>query len=257
VFSLDKIKAIKNSVPGTTVNDAVVAICGGALRRYLDSRGELPETSLVAMAPMSARAAEQMADAGNLVTAMSLPIRTDIADPLQRLMAISEESQQAKKLAYTMGPRLAADAAEFLPSTMSALLMRMYANARMSERVPPLFNTVITNVPGVSVPMYSMGSRLIASWGLGPVTHGLGLFQPVVSYNGTISIAAIADRDMMPDPAFYSECLQESFDELYAATVGKQKKPPKKKKKSASRKKAAEKTSSSRPANGEQRPDVH
>ncbi len=260
VFSLDQIKAIKNSVPGTTVNDAVVAVCGGALRRYLEARDELPETSLVAMAPMSARAAEQMTDAGNLVTAMSLPIRSDIADPLQRLMAISEESQQAKKLTHTMGPRLAADAAEFLPSTMSSLLMRTYANARLSERIPPLFNTVITNVPGVNVPLYSMGSKLVASWGLGPVTHGLGLFQPVVSYNGTISIGAIADRDMMPDPAFYSECLQVAFDELYKATVGRQKETAPKKKK-ASRKKKAGKAASkaaAKPAtNGEQRPDVH
>ncbi|MBT8085634.1 MAG: wax ester/triacylglycerol synthase family O-acyltransferase [Woeseia sp.] len=256
VFDLDKIKAIKNSVPGTTVNDVVVGICGGALRRYLESRDELPDTSLVAMAPMSVRAQDQMADAGNLVTAMSLPVRSDIADPLRRLMAISEESQQAKRMAHTMGPRLGADAAEFLPSTMSGMFARMYANARLSERMPPLFNTVITNIPGVGVPLYSMGSRLVASWGLGPIYHGLGLFQPVVSYNGTITISAIADRDMMPDPAFYSECLQIAFDELYASTVGKL---PRESagKKSAPKKKAKTKAGTRRASNGGGRPDVH
>ncbi|MGB5579381.1 MAG: wax ester/triacylglycerol synthase family O-acyltransferase, partial [Woeseia sp.] len=253
VFELAKIKAIKNANPGTTVNDVVVAICGGALRRYLESRGELPTTSLVAMAPMSLRAAEQMGAAGNMVTAMSLPIRTDIEDDLQRLLAISEESQMAKKLTHTMGPNLAADAAEFLPSTTSAMMIRMYADARVAERLPPLFNTVITNVPGVDVPLYSMGSRLVATWGLGPVVHGLGLFQPVLSYNGTITISAVADRDMMPDPAFYSECLQLAYDSLYSATVGEvaasaaASKAPKKRK---SRKKAA----SSPSGNGEQRP---
>ncbi len=254
VFELEKIKAIKNSQPGTTVNDVVVAICGGALRRYLDARGELPATSLVAMAPMSVRATEQMASAGNMVTAMSLPIRTDIEDDLQRLLAIAEESQQAKKLAYTMGPNLAADAAEFLPSTMSAMMMRMYADARMAERLPPLFNTVITNVPGVSVPLYSMGSRLVATYGLGPCVHGLGLFQPVLSYNGTITISAVADRDMMPDPAVYSECLQSAYDALYAATVGAASGSGKaRSKKKSSKKKAVPATRQ----NSEPRPDVH
>jgi len=233
MFELKKIKAIKNAQPGTTVNDVIVTICGGALRRYLETRNELPRTSLVAMAPMSIRADEQRGAAGNRVTAMSLPVRSDIADPVERLRAVGKESTHAKKLMHTMGPTLTADAAEFLPSTMTALMARMYADTRLSERLPPLFNTVVTNVPGVDVPLYSMGSRLIASWGLGPVVHGLGLFQPVLSYNGTITISAIADRDMMPDPAFYADCLQASFDELHAAVVG----TPKPAKKKAARKK--------------------
>lgn len=254
VFRLEDIKAIKNTQEGTTVNDVVVTICGGALRRYLEARNELPSASLVAMAPMSVRSTSDMGTAGNQVTAMSLPIRTDIADPLKRLLAVSEESKQAKKLTHVMGPTLSADAAEFLPSTVSALLMRMYADAALAERIPPLFNTVITNVPGVGVPLYSMGSRLVATWGLGPVVHGLGLFQPVLSYNGTITISAIADRDMMPDPAFYSECLQAAFDELYAATAaatGKPEKAPKKKaRKKSGRRTSAKTNGGSRPTAG-------
>ncbi|MEX0706545.1 MAG: wax ester/triacylglycerol synthase family O-acyltransferase [Woeseia sp.] len=220
LFDMDEFKAIKNSQPGTTVNDVALTICGGALRCYLESRDELPRTSLVAMVPMSIRPEDKQRSAGNMVTAMSLPIRTDIADPLKRLLAVSAESNQAKKLTHTMGPALAADAAELLPSTVSGLLTRMYADAALAERIPPLFNTVITNVPGVNVPLYSMGSRMVANYGLGPLVHGLGLFQPVLSYNNTITICAIADRDMMPDPAYYSECLQTAFDELKAATVG-------------------------------------
>lgn len=223
VFSLAEVKAIKNCYEGTTVNDVIVTVCGGAMRRYLESRNELPQSSMVAMAPMSVRPQDKYGAAGNMVTAMSLPVRSDIEDPVQRLLAVSHESQQAKKLTHTMGPTLTADAAEFLPSTVSNLLVRMYADAQLSARVPPIFNTVITNIPGVNMPLYSMGSKLVASWGLGPVVHGVGLFQPVISYNGTITISAIADRDMMPDPAFYSECLQASFDELYAATAGRKK----------------------------------
>lgn len=227
-FSLDDIKAIKNSQPETTVNDVVVAICGGALRKYLLSKNELPDESLVAMAPMSLRSAEQRESGGNLVTAMSLPIRTDIEDPLERLHAVSQESIQAKKLTYTMGPDLAADAAEFLPSTVSGLIARTYASSSLAERTPPIFNTVITNVPGVNVPLYSMGSKMVATYGLGPIVPGLGLFQPVLSYNNSITISVVADRGTMPDPAFYMECIQESFDELKAAALGVKKSKPRK-----------------------------
>ena len=235
-FDLAEVKAIKNSQAGTTVNDVVVSVCGGALRKYLEAKNELPDESLVAMAPMSVRPADQRESAGNLVTAMSLPIGSNIADPLERLLTVNNESVQAKKLTHTMGPDLAADAAEFLPSTISGLVARTYSNSRFADRTPPIFNTVITNVPGVNVPMYSMESRMVAYYGLGPVVHGLGLFQPVLSYNNKITISAVSDRTMMPDPAFYVECLQASYDELKAATIEKPRKS-----KSAPRKKAAKK----------------
>jgi len=242
-FSLSEIKAIKNSQAGTTVNDVVVTICGGALRKYLEAKNELPTDSLVAMAPMSARSEDKRTAAGNLVTAMSLPIRSDIEDSLERLLAVHQESNQAKKLTYTMGPNLAADAAEFLPSTVSGLLARSYANSGLVDRVPPLVNTVITNVPGVNMPLYSMGSKMVATYGLGPVVHGVGLFQPVLSYNDTITISAVADRSMMPDPDFYVECLQASYDELKAATIDRpkaEKAPSKQPRKVAARKRGAQ-----------------
>ena len=241
-FDLEEIKAIKNTQTGTTVNDVVVSVCGGALRKYLDSKGELPTESMVAMAPMSARSAEKRTSGGNLVTAMSLPIRSDIADPLERLLSVHDESIEAKKLAYTMGPDLAADAAEFIPSTVTGLLARTYARSRLSERTPPMFNTVITNIPGVAVPLYSMGSRMVSSYGLGPIYSGLGLFQPVLSYNGSLTISAVSSREMMPDPAFYMECLVESYNELKSATIERpapKKKVAKKKKKKVSKKSAA------------------
>lgn len=238
-FDLNEVKAIKNSQSSTTVNDVVVTVCGGALRKYLQAKGELPRDSLVAMAPMSVRPSEKRNDAGNLVTAMSLPVRSDIEDPLERLLAVNRASFEAKKLTHTLGPHLASDAAEFLPSTISGLLARTYARSGLADRLPPLVNTVITNVPGVNVPLFSMGSRMVATFGLGPVVHGLGLFQPVLSYNNSITISAVADRSMMPDPAFYSECLQASFDELKAETVDKKKDKKKKVSSGAGSKKAA------------------
>jgi len=249
-FDLNEVKAIKNSQPGTTVNDVMVTICGGALRKYLQAKNELPTESLVAMAPMSVRPDSERSAAGNLVTAMSLPVRSDIEDSLERLLAVHRESDQAKKLTYTMGPNLAADAAEFLPSTVSGLFARTYASSGLVDRVPPMVNTVITNVPGVNMPLYSMGSRMVANYGLGPVVHGIGLFQPILSCNNTITISAVADRSMMPDPAFYAECLQSSFDELKAATIDRP--PVKKKKKRAAPKKKI--VAAGKSGNGDARP---
>ena len=216
-FSLDEIRAIKGRVDGATVNDVIVSVCGGALRNYLAAKGELPEESLVAMAPVSARPEDMRKAAGNMVSTMSLPIRSDIANPLERLRAVHDESEEAKKLTRTVGASLAAEAAHFLPSTTTGLMASMYARSGLAKRLPPVFNTIITNVPGPNVPLYSMGSRMVASFGLGPIIHGLGLFQPVIGYNGQITVSAISCREMMPDPAFYCDCLSESFEDLRKA----------------------------------------
>lgn len=220
-FSLDEIRAIKSRVDGATVNDVIVSVCGGALRRYLESKGELPEESLVAMAPVSARPENMRKAAGNMVSTMSLPVRSDIANPLDRLRAVHKESQQAKKLTRTVGTTLVAELAHFLPSTTTGLMAKAYGRYGLAKRLPPLVNTIITNVPGPNLPLYSMGSRMVASFGLGPITHGVGLFQPVVGYNGQITVSAISCREMMPDPAFYCDCLTESFEELKKAAAKK------------------------------------
>ena len=217
-FSLDEVRAIKSSVEGATVNDVIVSVCGGALRRYLQSRHELPRRSLVAMAPVSVRMQGERGTAGNRVSTLSLPIRTDLADPLERLRAVQKESALAKTMAGSLGGNIVTDLAHLLPTLSTRLAAQAYARWGWSERLPPVFNTVITNVPGPNVPLYSMGSRLVANFGLGPIVHGLGLFQPVLSYNGQITVSAVSCREMMPDPAVYGDCLDESFAELRKAT---------------------------------------
>jgi hypothetical protein len=156
---------------------------------------------------------------GNLVTTMHLPVRSDIADPIERLQAVYRESQRAKKLTHTIGSSLATEAAQFLPSMTTGLIAQAYGRTGLARHLPAIFNTIITNVPGANVPLYSMGSRMVANYGLGPVCHGLGLFQPVVSYNGVITISAISCREMMPDPTFYCDCMEESFNELRTAAA--------------------------------------
>ena len=222
-FDFEAIRAIKNSCPGATVNDTMLAIVSGAMRKYLMDKDELPEEGLVTGCPIDVRSPEERAAGGNMVGFMNIGLRSDIEDPAERLAAIHEESLSAKAYAEALGPRFAVDLTDVLPGNVLSLAVRTAAATGLSE-ASVMFNTVVTNVPGAPFQLYMCGAALVDSISLGPLLPNVGLFQIVYSSvqnkKGTISLSFTACRDMMPDPAFYTQCLQESFDELYAATVG-------------------------------------
>lgn len=220
-FSLAEIKEIRARLPGATVNDVVVAVVGGALRRYLKSKGELPRESLVCMAPISVRQPGEKNTLGNQVSAMTIPIGTHIADPFGRLQFVHEEAENSKALTNAAGARQMAEYSSFMPSTLTGLAARLYVRLGLANRIAPMFNTVITNIPGPPVPLYMNGARLVTQYGLGPVFEGMGIIHPVFSYCGRITISFTSDRNIMPDPETYAECLQESFDEMKAAAMKK------------------------------------
>ena len=220
VFDLGEIKQIRKAVPGATVNDAILTVCGGALRRYLEAHGELPEESLIAMAPISVRTEDEQGTAGNRVSTMSVSLRSDVADPAERLRAVYEGTQSQKKLSEALGANMMTDASQFLPGMLAELAARAYTRLGLANRVNPFFNCVVTNVPGPQVPLYLAGARLLASYGMGPVLDGMGLIHPVFSYCGEISLSFTSCREMLPDPEFYEDCLQASFEALRAATLG-------------------------------------
>ncbi len=214
VFSLDDIRSIRKLVPGATVNDVVLAVCSGALRKYLRAHGELPKESLVAMAPISVRSDEEKGEAGNKISAMSVTLFSDEADPVERLRKVHEGTKESKATAEAVGARTMTDITQFLPGALSGLAARMYTRLGLANRIHPFLNTVITNVPGPQIPLYFTGARIVALHGMGPVMDGMGLIHPVFSCSGKISIAVTACRKMMPDPGFYAECIQASFDQL-------------------------------------------
>ncbi|MEH6582548.1 MAG: wax ester/triacylglycerol synthase family O-acyltransferase [Halioglobus sp.] len=214
--NLEDVKRIKNAVPGATVNDAALTIVGGALRKYLKKHGELPERSLAAMAPVNVRTDADKAG-GNLVSALTVEIRTDIEKPMARLAAVHAGTQDAKEYNNAVGAKAMTDYTQFIPSTLAAQAARLSSRWGLMSRMKPNYNCVITNVPGPAVPLYSTGAKMVTNFGTGPVLDGLGLFHAIGSYCGQFMISATSCRDMMPDPDFYRSCLQESFDELLAA----------------------------------------
>lgn len=213
---LDDVKKIKNAVPGATVNDAAITIVGGALRKYLQAHDELPEQSLAAMAPVNVRS-DKDKTGGNIVASMTVQVRSDVADPLQRLQAVHESSSKAKELTNAIGAKTMTDYSQFIPATLTAQAARLASRWGLMNRISPQFNCVITNVPGPPIPLYNTGAKMVANYGTGPVQDGLGLFHVISSYCGQFVISATSCRVIMPDPAFYRECLQASFDELLAA----------------------------------------
>lgn len=215
---LDHVKAIKNAVAGATVNDAAITIVGGALRKYLSAHGELPEQSLAAMAPINVRS-DKDKSGGNIVASMTVQVRSDIDDPLARLQAVHDSSSRAKELTNAIGAKTMTDYSQFIPSTLTAQAARLASRWGLMNRISPQFNCVITNVPGPPIPLFNTGARMVANYGTGPVMDGLGLFHVISSYCGQFVISATSCRVIMPDPAFYRQCLRDSFDELHAAAV--------------------------------------
>lgn len=222
-FDFEAIRAIKNSCPGATINDAMLAIVSGGMRKYLEDKDELPDETLVTGCPVDVRSPEERAAGGNMVGFMNLGLRSDIEDPAERLAAIHEESKSAKAYAEALGPRFAVDLTDVLPGNVLSLAVRTASATGLAE-ASVMSNTIVTNVPGAPFQLYMCGAKLIDSISLGPLLPNIGLFQIVYSSvqdkKGTVTLSFTACRDMMPDPGFYAECLQQSFDELYAATVG-------------------------------------
>ena len=209
---LDAFKRIKAQVPGSTVNDVALAYVGGALRHYLDGHGELPEDSLVAACPMSLRQAGDTTAQGNALFGRLQSLGTDIADPLERLATIAES---------TAGSRSESDQStrsqliELIGTVPTSLLgVAAKAASALPFSGPNVANTTVTNVPGPNVPLYFSGARLLRAAGLGPLIGGMNLIHVVASYNGILSISATADRDALPDPATYAECMEHAFAEL-------------------------------------------
>lgn len=217
-FELNAVKEIKSAVAGATINDAVLTICGGTLRKYLEEKLELPDAPLIAMAPISVRSQDEKNTYGNQVAAMMVSLGTDIEDPLERLAVVHQAASASKEMTRAVGAKLMTDYSQFIPSTTAALAARLYTQYGLADRIRVPFNCVVTNVPGPQVPLYSAGARLVTQFGLGPVFDGMGLIFPVFSYCGYLMISVTSCREMMPDPEFFAECLQASFDELKAAT---------------------------------------
>ncbi len=249
-FDLDDFKAIRASQPDSTINDAALAVLGGALRYYLDSKDALPDATLVAGCPVNVGTEEDAEEGrGNLLTLMMPPLHTDIEDPIERMRAIHEGTKEAKDTVEQIGSTTLTEIPMNLPAPLAKGLFPLIGELALRGKVLP-YNTMITNVVGIQKPIYLAGAQLVALLGTGPIIDQSGIFHTVFSYNGTMSLGFTACRDMLPDPHFYAECIDASFEDLKAATIGSEpaRTAPKKRasKKKSGKKRAGEKKASAK-----------
>lgn len=217
-FELDDIKRIRKQVDGATVNDAVMTIVGGALRAYLDDKGALPEDSLISFAPISVRAEGATDEAGNKVSGMFTRLHTEIADPTERLEAVSASGRDAKSLHQTIGATTLTDYTEFGPMRLAGLAARVSSSTGLLGQIGLPVNCVVTNVPGPQFPLYMAGAKAIRLYGTAPIIDYLGLMHAIFSYDGGLTITFTACRKQLPDPTHYAACIQQSFDALMRAS---------------------------------------
>ena len=213
-LDLADIKTVKNRF-GVTINDVVMALCSGVLRRYLLARGELPATSLVATVPVSVR--ETSGRPGrNQLSVLFTRLQTHIADPAERLRAIALRNAAAKDHSSAIGATLLLDWAPFAARTLVAPVVQLYARSGLVRR--PVHNVVISNVPGPQIPLHFMGCRLAAMYPFGPVFHGTGLNITVMSLTGKLDIGIIACKELLPDLWQLADDFEAALKELLDAT---------------------------------------
>jgi len=212
-LDLPSVKAVKAAL-GCTVNDVILGLCGGALRRYLDDCNEEVDSSLVAMVPMSVRTDDDATGQGNKVTSMLCTLATDLDDPLDRLKVIHECMAEAKEQQKAIGADTLQEWAEFAAPAVFGSAMRLYSRMKVADRVRPLFNVTISNVPGPPFPLYSAGARLIANYPVGPIIDGTGLNMTVMSYLDQLDFGLLACPDVLKDVWAVADHLHDSLDEL-------------------------------------------
>jgi diacylglycerol O-acyltransferase / wax synthase len=196
---LDEVRRVARHF-GASGNDVVLTLCAGALREYLKRRKALPARSLVAAMPVSLRAAGDT-ESNNQVSMVQCVLGTDIADPVQRLRAISAATGRAKTRVSMFRGLIPTDFPGFAAPIWATGLSRLWARGHLSERLPPLANLVVSNVPGPPVTLFLAGARVAHYFPVSIVTHGLGLNITVTSYAGSLEFGVLADRDIVPRPA--------------------------------------------------------
>jgi WS/DGAT/MGAT family acyltransferase len=222
-FKMADIKRLRSAVPGATVNDAALTIVGGAMRRYLLEKGELPGEPLVALVPISTRASDQSGTGGNQVTMMRTSLATNIADPVERMAAIQAATSASKAAQAGVAARVLREVSQTLPGALLGIASRA---TFLLPNLPVVTNTLVTNVPGPRQPLYLCGAKLVRTTGCLPLFDGIGLGHCISSYGDEIAFLVTADRDLLPDYPYYIECIRGAFNELEQA-VPKRKQPAK------------------------------
>jgi WS/DGAT/MGAT family acyltransferase len=212
-IALDEIKSVSGA-HGVMINDVVVSLCAGALRRWLLAHDALPSIALLAQIPVSVRTPAQRGSYGNQIMLMTAPLYTTEADPIARLRATHEALAVMKQTQRGMPPTLMVDAHRFIPPALFPRVARLSFALASGRAGHPLWNVVVSNVAGPRSPLYLAGATVLATYPVSVITDGMGINITVMSYRGSLDIGIVADRDQIPDLDKLIEYLREELTVL-------------------------------------------
>jgi len=201
---------------GGTANDVILTVTAGGLRSLFAGRGEEPDTSLIALVPVSVRTEAEQGTLGNRVSAMLVSLATGITDPVARLRHIRDGVRVAKDQHRVVGPEIYASWAEATFPAVATRLSRLVSDLRLFDHVAPPFNVIVSNVPGPGFPLYLAGARLVSMHPLGPIVEGVGLNVTVFSYLDAVHVGVQACWDLVPDVAVLGTAMETALAELVA-----------------------------------------
>ena len=218
-YELEDFKAVQKKVEGAKINDVVLAVCSGAVRKYLMRHKELPEDSLVAWVPVNTRKAASGSDdesGGNQITAMTTDLCTVLDDPIERMKEITRQTRLSKEAKAGVSARVMTDVTQSMPGATLALVSHLIINSGITAK---LCNLAISNVPGTQVPIFMKGARCLHQYGMTPLGDGMGLFFVALSYNGKLTLSITTNREIVPDIDVLKDCMVEALGELKSAKV--------------------------------------
>ncbi|MEO1233575.1 MAG: wax ester/triacylglycerol synthase family O-acyltransferase [Myxococcota bacterium] len=209
-FPLAELNAFRALAPGSTLNDVVLTLVGGALRRYLARHGELPEVPLVAWVPVNARR-RGSDEGGNQLAAMTASLFTTVEDPVERLRAVHDGMRRSKSGRSGASARLLTAMTQNIPAFGQPIIRRVLIESPLRARLCNLF---VSNVRGPSEPRFLAGARVTHLFGAAPLGLGMGLFIGTPSYAGEMTFSITSNRETMPDVGDLIQDLEEARNEL-------------------------------------------
>jgi len=224
LLSFDRIKKLKDTTQ-MTVNDLMLGICSGAIRKYLLEKDKLPSQSLIANVPVSIRKKSDEGKMNNKISNILINLATNIEDPIERLETIHEHTIQGKLKNKGVGAKKLTKLADAVPFGLANVAAGIYSRYNLSKLHNPIFNVTISNVPGPQFPLYLNGHKVQSVMAMAPIIDGLGLIINILSYNGQVTISATSDATTIPDIDVFARYLRESANELEELILAQKPKP--------------------------------
>ena len=218
LLPMEDVRAVKRAVRRVTLNDIAMACVAGALREYLSYHRRLPKKSLASGVPINLRGPADAAVGGNKIATMIVGLATDVSDPVERLRRIHRYAVAGKKHLNALGTGTIMDISDSLAPAVLAEGIRAIARASLISEMPVPFHTMISNVPGPPCCLRLGEARLVVPMGYGPIRDNMGLFHIVSSSETMLSLSFCACDKLMPDGAYYQQCLQNAFAALLNAS---------------------------------------